>query len=469
MTIDESLMADIRDLSDACGEYERAQDYYDGTASEIYASAKVQRELAKSQLEDLENLNYAAIPVDVVVNRLEINSITATTTSTREEEANAAITETWDRNQLDFEAPTAHKLACEFGDSYACVWPRFDDAGNPVGVDVDINNPMSVRVFYDAERGIEKTHVIRMWPIEQITQNNAKVKGYRLNVYYQNEIVRWVTRPGTNGKKAADWLPFTADGKDSTIINPYGVIPWFHFRTDRPYGKPEHRAAFVPQTLINKLVISQAATVDYLSFPQRYGLIDPQKDDASGRMDYDSDYPMDDGATPEDNDNPSTLRSGPGQFWELPGYRDVGEFSAANPNNFLDPLNRYVLAMSEVTQIPWHYFNPAGETPSGRALRIKNEPLTKRVENRQMSFGATWRELFEFVLLVLGHEDARVTVDWKPAEASSAEDEIDLAAAKQLAGVPARVTLLEAGYTEAQMESWEPTPAQVEDKDPQAA
>lgn len=454
MPIDESLLADIKEMTCADGEYERARDYYEGTASEIYASAKVQRELAKSNLESLENLNYAAIPVDVVVNRLEINAITATSEAGEPSEANAAIVETWSRNQLDFEAPTAHKYACEYGDSYAFAWPRWDEDGNPTSIDIDINAPFGTRVFYDAERGIEKTHVVRVWPVVQTSPNGTKSNGFRLNVYYPDRTERWITKPGMKGKNAGEWIPYTADGKDATIPNPFGVLPVFHFRTDRPYGRPEHRSAFVPQTLINKLVISQAATVDYLSFPQRYGLIDPTKDDAAGRMDFDADYPMDSGATPEDSDNPSTLKSGPGQFWELPGYRDVGEFSAANPSNFLEPLNRYVLAMSEVTQIPWHYFNPSGETPSGRALRIKEGPLTKRVANRQVSFGATWRELFEFVLTVFGFEDARVTVDWKPAESTSAEDEIDLAAAKKIAGVPERVALLEAGYTEEQMDTW---------------
>lgn len=455
MPLDESLLADIKEMSCADADYELARDYYEGTASEIYASAKVQRELAKSQLENLENLNYAAIPVDVVANRLEINAITAVTEEGSDAaEANAVIRDAWNRNQLDFEAPTAHKYACEYGDAYAFVWPRWDENGNPTSVDIDINAPFGTRVFYDAERGIEKSYVIRMWPVKQVTPTNTKATGCRLNVYTATHIERWVTKPGTKGKTAGDWLPYTADGKEAIIPNPYGVIPVFHFRTDRPYGKPEHKAAYVPQTLINKLVISQAATVDYLSFPQRYGLIDPTKDDASGRSDFDADYPEDSGATPEDPDNPSSLHSGPGQFWELPGYKAVGEFSAANPANFLEPLNRYVLAMSEVTQVPWHYFNPSGETPSGRALRIKEGPLTKRVENRQLSFGSTWREMFTFVCMVFGFEDVQVNVDWKPAEASSAEDEIDLAAAKQLAGVPERVSLMEAGYTEEQMAGW---------------
>lgn len=41
--------------------------------------------------------------------------------------------------------------------------------------------------------------------------------------------------------------------------NPYGVIPVFHLRTDRPYGEPCHRGFYGPQDTVNKLIIGHMA------------------------------------------------------------------------------------------------------------------------------------------------------------------------------------------------------------------
>ena len=73
-------------------------------------------------------------------------------------------------------------------------------------------------------------------------------------------IEKWRTKPGTTGKNAVDWEAHFDDPADPwPLVNPYGQVPVFHFRTDEPYGHPEHEGFYGPQDLIHKLAVSHAA------------------------------------------------------------------------------------------------------------------------------------------------------------------------------------------------------------------
>jgi len=199
--------------------------------------------------------------------------------------------------------------------------------------------------------------------------------------------------------------------------------PWFHLRNFRPYGRPEHRNAYGPQQLIHKLIEAQAATIDFQTFPQRYLLMDPKADDFLQNL-TDPFNSEDDAEDPEDPGNVTQLRGDPAAIWKLFGARDAGEFSVANPENFLNPVDRYIRMMSETTSTPIYEFGMS-EPPSGEALRIAREPLYAKVADRQAAYGPVESDAFEFAFQ-----------------------------AKQAAGVPMIEALVEAGYPREQVETW---------------
>jgi hypothetical protein len=402
---------------------------------------------------------------------------------------NQVIEDLWEYNELGEELPHLHRNIGKYGDYYMLVWPvvgdedrndtkafdikksaaalsaraeaneeqadaveEIDPKGKTiVAVDMICHDPLTTRAFYDTENPRKMSYVIRSW--EEGEKDNLIV---RANLYYPDRIERWVHkgRPPKRRNAKSKWIPYTEDGSSAVLPNPFDQIPFFHYRTDRTYGKPDHLYAYGPQLAINKLVTSHLATVDYQSFPQRYALTDPQADNGSIQG-VDSDpFAPDDDNDPED-DNFSQLESDPSVVWKLEGIKTVGEFKPADAKAYLDPFDRYVKAMSQVTGIPLHFFDKQGERPpSGENIRQVNEQMNSKVETRQLGVGATHRNAFTFALNLLGHEVERVKVTWRPIEVVTDLTGWQAINEKQLAGVPAEVTLIEAGYLPEEVAPW---------------
>ena len=431
--------------------YAKAGAYFDGDVDEIFASDKVARMLAKSNLDELDEINFARIPVTAVTDRLHITAIT-----TGNDDADEDIADLIKRNQLDEELPGLHVRACSQGDAYLMVWPETDAEGNVLGVDMLVNSAATVRVIYDEENPLRKKLAIKSWCI-----GSGKEQQIRADLWYPappgeavGRVERWVWA-GKHSKKNDKWAPYTEDGQDAVLPNPYGVIPFFHYRTARPYGRPEHYAAYGPQAAINKIVPAHLSTVDFQSLPQRYGLIDPQVDQSGMQgADFDPDRPEDLDGDPESPLNPSQLRNDPGELWMLQGLKGVGQFEAANPQVYMEPFDRYVKAMAQVTQTPFSEFDSTGDAISGKARQEARASQTARVQARQRSFGATHADAFEHALHLLGYDDITVTVRWQPADYRDDTEGWATVDAKVKAGVPRERSLIEAGCPPELVEGW---------------
>lgn len=471
--------------------YERAAAFYEGTVEEVYSSPKVSRILAKFGLDSIESMNFAHIPVDAVANKLRLNTVNADKLDNKqgviEENAkvNEVIEDLWDYNELAEELPILFRNTGKFGDYYLMVWPVVaEEKTTPapslaratqalvtgeqiiednhveapakksiVAVDVMSLDPFTTRVFYDPENPKKKSYAIRSW-----NEGEGQNLVVRVNLYYADRIERWSHKGKPSKRKNAQskWVPYSEDGKPSVLVNPFGEVPIFHFRTDRTYGRPDHYNAYGPQLAINKLVTSHMATVDYQSFPQRYALLDPAADQ-SGFQGADSDpfAPEDANQEPEDDDNESQLEADPAAVWMLSGMKEVGQFEAASADAYLKPFDRYVKALAQVTDTPFHYFDRQGERPpSGENIRQVNEFLNAKAGFRQTSYGGEVKKFTSLALSMLGHEVERVNVVWEPLENVTSYVEWQAINEKQVAGVPMEVTLIEAGYAPAVVMEW---------------
>lgn len=496
----DELMEALEELDASQSQYLVADDFYDGTTGDTFSNARVAELLAKSGLNDMEDFNYSAVPVDTVAEKLQIRAVTVSsgdeasdniddaaeedegvldghgtqteaTKKTIADRAQEWIGKFRKRNQLDAEEDQLHLRSSKYGECYLFVWPvvaapeedenAYEGAapadpnhdGRVVSVDMLVNSPYSTRAFYDAEISLKMTHVVKAW---DWTDPDGE-KRRRANLFYRDRIERWVTKIAGDPAKREDWIPFiepdeTGDAiEEWPITNPYDRIPFFHFRNDRPYGRPEHRNAYGPQRMINKLIVTHAATVDYQGFPQRFLLIDPKMDDTMMNL-INPDNPEDEDDDPE-GDGRSQLRSDPAVLWKLFG-KSTGQFTAADPEVFLKPLDRYIRSISELTGIPTSRFTGYGQPPSGESRRIENEVLYEKAENRQKSYGATWQDAYEFALELVGITDVEVSVKWKPVVTASGSDDWSTVEKKINLGVPVVVALTEAGYPEDEVEGW---------------
>lgn len=450
----EDLMRGLAELDEEFEGYLKADRYYEGDPDEFFASPKLARLLAAAG--ERFRINLAKTPVDVVANRLRIASVSVP----GDDKATALIEEIGNANDLELHGPNFARRAVEYGDCYAIVWPfddgaeesdedvtgadpsdvQLDDEAVDAMVEISYCDPMRGRMIYDSERPNRKAYFIMRW---------KDGDAVRANVYYADRIERYVTRAGTKGKHPEEWQEY----EDGPIDNPYNEIPVFHFRTDAPYGRPEHYDAFGLQDAVNKLFVTQMGTTELHGFPQRVALLDPAAvlDQANDGPDWDEDAEALDG---DSRPTSSNLRGGPGTLIELAGVKDVKEFTSADPKVFTDPFELYVRTMAQVTTTPLHYFDPSGDQPSGESRRTADLPLDQKVGDRKKWLGATWAELWRFALKVRGLEVETVDVRWEPNQVMGDESAWNVIAMKQQLGVPQRQTLLEAGYAPEQVDDW---------------
>lgn len=492
----EDLRCGYWELVEARPAYERAAAFYEGTVDEVYSSPKVTRLLAKFGLDSIESFNFAHIPVDAVSNKLTLHSVNADEEGneagdvTQNDEVNSVIEDLWDYNELDQELPNVFRNTGKYGDGYVMVWPvvgeERDESVSPgfdpyqsaqqlemgdtiveddeigvtpisrksiVAVDIMPLDPFTTRVFYDTENPKKKTYAIRSWE-----EGEGTGKYVRVNLYYSDRIERWFHKgkPSKRKNSQQKWEPYVEDGNPAVLVNPFGEVPIFHFRTDRTYGRPDHINAYGPQLAINKLVTSHLATIDYQSFPQRYALLDPLADQ-SGVQGADSDpfAPEDGNNDPDDDDNESQLEADPAVVWQLSGMKAVGQFESADSDAFLKPFDRYVKALAQATDTPFHYFDRTGERPpSGENIRQVNEMLNKKAGFRQTGYGSEVKKVTTLALTMMGQDVERINVEWEPLENVNSYVEWQAVNEKIAAGVPTEVALIEAGYRPAVVMQW---------------
>lgn len=394
--------------------YKTARDYYEGEVPEVFATAKLRRVFATTG--DRSRLNFCRPIVNAVYDRMEIASIQGDTKT-----ATAKISEVWNLNDLGQEAKDIHDKTGIYGDGYALVWP---DANGDVRI--SYHSPESMAVVYNPEAPTEILYAVKIWRSEEnVTRMNIytadAIRKYRANTSEVSEGTQW--------------------SQTDTVENPFGQVPVFHFRTARPYGRPEHYDAYDAQNAINKLFITNMNTIDYQGAPQRYALAHPDADTGEG-ADFDGD----------DETNPlEGMDNGPGELWYLKGITKVGEFSVADPKNFWEPLKDTVRTMAALTDTPLHYFERTGNNPTGNGLRTAEAPLLKKIADREQSFGYTWRDLFRFVLRIEGIKSG-VQVFWQTHESLDELERWDVALKKINAGLSHRQALREGGYSDEQIE-----------------
>ena len=472
----EDLDEALESLQEAMPGYLEAEKYYEGTVGEKFINKAVQALLTGSKTDF--NVNLAGRVVDAVQDRMEIAAVTAEPVSddsleeiveepavdelgaeqppemTEEEKVlDEAVSKIWRDNEMDIEAPEVHQKMLAYGDAYLFVGlSENKDEGERV--DLFYNSPMSVRVLYQDENPRKKRVAIKRWEVG--SKNNRRL---RLNLYYDEGTYKFISEGSSDKGGSANYRIFTDDSTDENGFVPndeeHKEIPFFHFRTARPYGRPEHKKAYGAQDALTKFITNMMNTSDFAAFPQRWAL-----QETGTTTDDDIDWNNGDSDT-ADETNPSDLQSqlvsGPGRIWPLRNMKAVGQFETADVEQFLKPINTFTGLMAAVTATPVSYFlvtiGSTATPSSGESQRKGESPFISKVNARQLSAEASWQDAIGYGLRLIGME-AEVKVRWAPSQIVSGVDGWRAVQEQQKAGVPVRQTLLEAGYTEAEVTSW---------------
>jgi hypothetical protein len=452
------------ELEAALPDYEEAEAYAGGNAAEVFANPKLRQMLARTG--ERYRFNLAKTPITVLANKLDLVAVTDPSST----KITDLITAAWDANDMDVHFPDLTTKMLTYGDAYLMAWESDDDspitpevpddaqpdeALEQAGVEFTIHNPKNTRLIYDPENHRRKWFIIKRWCVPTTTG-----KRWRVDLWFGDRMERWVSLADTGLGEKENWSPFTGwpggDPVAPEVENGFEEIPFFHFRTALPYGVPVHKSAYPAQDAINKMLITQITTSDQQGWPARFALMEtgaeldqnhddpdfPQDDDDQARRDY-------------QRAAKSRLTNEPGSMNYMPGTKGVVQLSGAEPAVFLDPAEFYIRLMAQMTEIPMHHYDPAGEVPSGESLKVKDGPLNGHVLKLQKLMKGPVLEWWAFALKVLGSKPTKVLeARWAPAEMAVGKSDWEVIGLKQASGVPQHQTLVEAGYEPETVDTW---------------
>lgn len=444
-------------------QYIKARNFFEGNVGETFVASKIAKLLRNHGQH--YRVNLAKIPVRAIYNRLEITSVSVPD----DESATQRIQDIRELEATQILESTLHRRTGEFGDGYVLILPEeeeeeaegdeVDTEGEEVDeedsmseIDFYYNNPLCMRMIYSEEHPDKKLFAIKRW----IHSSYEAKDTWRVNLYYPNTIERWISQVDEEGKTT--WVPFLEPGQnedDWPIQTDFGRVPVIHFRTDVPYGVPDHIDAYGPQNAINKLINTQMATTEAAGFPQRWALENENNlDNSSDDPDWDDDATGGD-QTSTQGGTSSGVRTGPGTIAVLQGIKSTGQYESADPRAFIEPLEVFIGLMSAATSTPMNEFKTGGTQPAGDSQREAKANLIENVKFRQLMMTVAWSDLWKLVLLFsMDLEVTKVAITWRPADSVNDREGWETFDIKLRVGLPIRQILTEAGYTDDQMEEW---------------
>lgn len=335
--------------------------------------------------------NFMSVVVDVMVERLQVESFTVDeggyTAAPQPETDDAAMAAIagqlwgwWQQNRMDEKATTVHAQTLIKGDAFVFVdWCATYDRPR-----MTFNDALQVTPVYDAMHVM--TAAYKTW-VERYADTRGVIQlRYRITKYTPGFVEKFY-RDGLGGS----WQLWTQDLDDNgqsdggvivwqdTAGNPLG-IPVFHFR-NKPrgddFGRSELDDLIPAQDSYNDRHWQADEAARYGGGPQKY-VVGVQ--------------------APEEG-----WTSGPNQVWTMQGLgKDVpvvvGQFSAGNPVEMQDMVDRQLKTLAAMSRIPMHLLWPEGGMPSGESLKTAEAGLVSKCADRAVSFGNTWEDVLSFAV-----------------------------------------------------------------------
>lgn len=432
----------LREITKHAPGYQKAYQYWRGNFAEVHASPNLKRILAQAGSAEY-NVSIGKRVVAAVTDRLEITSIDVDDSAT---EVLESITKA---NRLDIKLPQLFQKTIMYGDMYVTVWPEPDEDG----VEMVLRSPETMRAFYDPENEDKLLFMALTWCQPD--------KHRRVTLFYADRIERYISRKAEENvtslefKDYRPWSP-AADGPDAwSETHEYGQVPGFHFRTDTPYGISELEDVYGAQNLLTKQVATLAAATEGYGYPLRAALSKAGTlGDRSAATGWDDQRNVPAGSQLNSRQQGPAIKSNPGDLIKLHDTDSLVSLPPADVNNFVQPIELALTLVNTVSGKNVYAHNASRADASGIAQQERDRPLVKIVEAYQRLLGATLTDALEFALMLMGVSDVDVTIEWSEAQLTDDIASAQTATAKQAAGVPQDVTLVEMGYLTKQVEMW---------------
>lgn len=363
-------MAEISDLerafqmlSSKAAVYDRLWFYYDGIQPLRYSTERLKQVFKNISTRFTQN--WCAVVVDSVLERMALRQFTIL----NDETGSKAVNAWWHDSGMYLDDDDVHLCALVTGEAFVIAWQEEEGEA----IEAYYNDSRLVHAFYDAANPRQMRMAAKWWEHDDGT--------LRLTLYYADRLEYFGTKKKANNvKNASSFLPLDeiVEGAEAEVINPFGIIPVFHFRRERRAVKSELAPSVLDvQDAINKLFSDMMVSAEFGAFKQRYII---------------------------SNADVGVLKNAPDEIWDLPAGdglsqpTSVGEFAETDLNNFMNSMQALASSIAKMTRTPQSFFwLGARADPSGEALFAMEGPLNKKTAKYNERFASEWGRLAEFV------------------------------------------------------------------------
>jgi hypothetical protein len=403
-------------------------DYYDGRHRLAFATARFKQTFG-SLFTSLQS-NWCPNVVDAAVDRLTVQGFRFG----EDDQADRLAWDIWQANALDAESVIAHTEAGKLGAAYIMVSPPEEEGGYP---QITVEHPSQVTVEYSPANVRKRLAALKKWRGED---------GYDYAVLYLPDSIhkfrsKEKKRAGQGTSGTRDWITRPDDPGGRNPLGEVPIIPLFNKRKLLGGGVSDLDTAIPLQDAINKELADMLVASEFAAFPQRVAMgIDVPKDPATGL--------------------PTAavqLEASIARFW---AFEDkdarIGEFKAADLDNYVKAIAMLLQHLSAQTRTPPHYLLGQMVNISGDALIAAETGLTKRVERKQIDFSDSWEEAMRLAFKLKGDRDRAADLGaeiiWKPAAMRSEAQVWDAASKMKDVNVPYEVIWEHGGFSPKQIE-----------------
>lgn len=321
----------------------------------------------------------------------------------------------WQANRLDGRQMAHHTETLKSGLSYVSVWPGEDGVPS-----IRPESPFSVHVAYDGEDPDVGTSAIKLG-----RNGNAWL-------YYLDQVIAFEYDSRAHKWNAID-----------SFENPLGEIPFVKFRAnpDVAGGHASDLDVAIPiQDRITRTTIERLIAAYFSAYRQRYatGLV----------IDVD-----------EDGNPIAPFNSAADRLWisDDPETK-FGEFSEATLSNYINSIEADVQHLAAVTRTPPHYLLGQMVNLSAEALTAAETGLSRKIAERQVTFGESWEDVIRLAGKAAGDEaianDSALETVWRRTESVSEAQIVDAATKLLALEVPIEALWERIGATPQQITRW---------------
>jgi len=380
--------------------------------------------------------NFMRLVVDVTEERLKVEGFRLSASSN--DRADSDTWDIWQANQLDSEVQVAFVEALVKGVSYMSVWSGAD--GDPPTIAVE--DPLETIVAYVPGTGYrQRAAALKIW-----RDDDAGVM--RANVYLPDGITKYeaelAAKDDTTQRFMRVFRPVKPEARwneipGSFVPNGIGVVPIVPLR-NRPRlgceGESEIQDGTHIQNQINGFLFLLALAGYMGAHRQRWATGLKIMENTAGQ--------------PVEPFNPAVDR-----LWQAedPAVK-FGDFAQTDLAGYLRSIEQKVEHIAVTTRTPKHYLLPAGQEPSGDAIKSAESGLVKKVLRKQTIFGEGLEETMRLARKFAGEQDSPPDSEivWAdPALRSEAEITDAVIKRWQLKLIDHAQALEDLGYTQTQI------------------